>query len=306
MFCGFIPLLVSVILRQRTDVGAAKLAWGVAWHFGCKTLPVEKSSEFKFSKYGGPSAKNQNSATAANWFGCIGCRWIRQRPYFPSGYVPLDLRDHMLSQKLLVDVGVGTFTGKNQYRQHKSAAKSACPASFRPLAITSGSGHHLGDFHLKNAAPTDTGGQADLHERSVLGKNFKRWVGGQRYNIIVDSPPAPSYVKCRLASRLADFTNLSLTDPHRRWQRARNKQSTIHCPTLYIQKEYNRVLYHWKRYKEEKIEIVDLLIYKLYYLMLVFTNIPPSPQPILGFLTKCRFTKILQNWLGNDFRVWQK
>ncbi len=41
---------------------AAKLAWGVAWPFGRKTLPVEKSSEFKFGEYGSQSAENQNSA----------------------------------------------------------------------------------------------------------------------------------------------------------------------------------------------------------------------------------------------------
>jgi hypothetical protein len=31
----------------------------------------------------------------------------------------------MLSQKLLVDVGIGMFGGKNRYRRHKSATKSA-------------------------------------------------------------------------------------------------------------------------------------------------------------------------------------
>jgi hypothetical protein len=41
---------------------AAKLAWGVAWLFCRPTLPVEKSSEFKFGEYGGKSAENQNSA----------------------------------------------------------------------------------------------------------------------------------------------------------------------------------------------------------------------------------------------------
>jgi hypothetical protein len=40
----------------------AKLAWGVAWPFGCPKLPVEKSSEFKFGEYSGQSAENQNSA----------------------------------------------------------------------------------------------------------------------------------------------------------------------------------------------------------------------------------------------------
>jgi hypothetical protein len=39
---------------------AAKLAWGVAWPFGCPTLPLEKSSEFKFGKYSGQYAENQN------------------------------------------------------------------------------------------------------------------------------------------------------------------------------------------------------------------------------------------------------
>jgi hypothetical protein len=42
----------------------AKLAWGVAWPFGRPTLPVEKSSEFKFGEYSGQSAENQNSANS--------------------------------------------------------------------------------------------------------------------------------------------------------------------------------------------------------------------------------------------------
>ncbi len=52
----------------------------------------------------------------------------------------------MLSQKLLVDVRVGRFAGENRYWWRKSAAKSACTASFCPLAITSGPGRHLGAF----------------------------------------------------------------------------------------------------------------------------------------------------------------
>jgi hypothetical protein len=40
---------------------AAKLAWGIAWPFGCKTLQIEKSTEFKSGEYGGQSADNQNS-----------------------------------------------------------------------------------------------------------------------------------------------------------------------------------------------------------------------------------------------------
>jgi hypothetical protein len=78
----------------------------------------------------------------------------------------------MLSKKLLVDVGVGTFAGKNYYRQRKSTAKSARTPSFRPLAVTSGSGRHLGAFHLKNEAPTGTGGRADLRKGSVLREAF--------------------------------------------------------------------------------------------------------------------------------------
>jgi hypothetical protein len=73
----------------------------------------------------------------------------------------------MLSQKLLVDVSVDTFSGKNRY------AQSAHIASFCPLAPTSGPGRHLGAFfYLKNAAPTGAGALADLHETSVLRKAF--------------------------------------------------------------------------------------------------------------------------------------
>jgi hypothetical protein len=92
----------------------AKLAWSVDWPFGRKTLLVEKSSEFKFGEYGGLSAKNQNFATIAYWFG-------RHRPALnpPKGIFsirlrPFGSRDHMLSQKLLVDVGVGTFASENR------------------------------------------------------------------------------------------------------------------------------------------------------------------------------------------------
>jgi hypothetical protein len=52
----------------------------------------------------------------------------------------------MLSQKLLIDVGVDTFAAENRYRRRKSAAKSARKAFFRPLAITSGLGRHLEAF----------------------------------------------------------------------------------------------------------------------------------------------------------------
>jgi hypothetical protein len=52
----------------------------------------------------------------------------------------------MLSQKLLIDIGVDMFATENRYRRHKSAAKSAHTAFFRPLAITSGPGRHLEAF----------------------------------------------------------------------------------------------------------------------------------------------------------------
>jgi hypothetical protein len=53
---------------------AAKLAWGVAWPFGCPTLPVEKSSEFKFGEYSGQSAETRISATALTDLGGVGRR----------------------------------------------------------------------------------------------------------------------------------------------------------------------------------------------------------------------------------------
>jgi hypothetical protein len=52
----------------------------------------------------------------------------------------------MLSQKLLIDIGVDTFASKNHYRRRKSAALSARIASFRPSAITLGQGRHLEAF----------------------------------------------------------------------------------------------------------------------------------------------------------------
>jgi hypothetical protein len=91
---------------------------------------------------------------------------------FPSGYVPLDPGNHILSQKLLVDVGVDTFTGENHYRWRKSMTHSSLIVSFRPLAVTSGPGCHLGVFHRKNEVPTGAGARADLRERSVPHKAF--------------------------------------------------------------------------------------------------------------------------------------
>jgi hypothetical protein len=52
----------------------------------------------------------------------------------------------MLSQKLLIDVGVGKFTGENCHQRRKSAAKSARTTSFRHLAVKSSPGCHLEAF----------------------------------------------------------------------------------------------------------------------------------------------------------------
>jgi hypothetical protein len=78
----------------------------------------------------------------------------------------------MLSQKLLVDVGDGMFTGENHHQQHKSATKSACTASFHPWPSSQVQAIIQKLFHLKNEAPTGAGGRADLRETSVLCKAF--------------------------------------------------------------------------------------------------------------------------------------
>ncbi len=99
----------SIDMDMQHGIGHASWTWTCSMDMDIHaawTLPVGKSSEFKSGEYGGQSAKNQNSGTAANWS-------RRRRPsYFPSGYVPLAAGDHMLSQKLLVDVGVDTFVGE--------------------------------------------------------------------------------------------------------------------------------------------------------------------------------------------------
>jgi hypothetical protein len=50
----------------------------------------------------------------------------------------------MLSQKLLVDVVVGTFAGEYRYRQHNPPLSLLAP--FLSAPVTSGSGRHLGAF----------------------------------------------------------------------------------------------------------------------------------------------------------------
>ncbi len=63
----------------------------------------------------------------------------------------MDPGDQMLSQKLLVDVGVSTFASENHSHHF-----------FRPLAVTSG--------HLKDDAPNGAGARAGLRKRSVPRK----------------------------------------------------------------------------------------------------------------------------------------
>jgi hypothetical protein len=100
-------------------------------------MQIKKSIEFKSGEYGGQSAGIQNSANSPlGGFDSIGQRRIRQKPYLLSAYVPLDPADHMLSQKLLVDVGVNMFACEKRYRQRKSAAQSARIAFFCSMAIT--------------------------------------------------------------------------------------------------------------------------------------------------------------------------
>jgi hypothetical protein len=78
----------------------------------------------------------------------------------------------MLSLKLLVDVSVDTFAGKNHY-QRKSTPQSTCITSFHPLAVTPGPCCHLeAFFHLKNEALTGAGARADLVETYLPRKAF--------------------------------------------------------------------------------------------------------------------------------------
>jgi hypothetical protein len=74
----------------------------------------------------------------------------------------------MLEKKLLVDVGVDTFTGKNRYWRRKSATHSAGIASFCPLAVTSGPGPHLGAFSSLEQGSYWRWGPRSLRGRSVL------------------------------------------------------------------------------------------------------------------------------------------
>jgi hypothetical protein len=85
---------------------------------------------------------------AAGWFLRYRLALNPPKSLFSIRLHPSGLGGPHAVQKLLVDVIVDTFTGVNRYQRHKSAAQSACIASFRPLAITSGPGCHLGAFKI--------------------------------------------------------------------------------------------------------------------------------------------------------------
>ncbi len=44
-----------------------RLAWGITWTFACKTLQIEKSNDFKSSKYGSQTARVQNFQEQPGW-----------------------------------------------------------------------------------------------------------------------------------------------------------------------------------------------------------------------------------------------
>ncbi len=76
---------------------------------------IEKSSIFKSGKYGGQSVRVQNPAknywvVLAVWAGAKSAR----RQVFSIRINPMDPGCHMLSQKLLVDVGNDPFNNGNQ------------------------------------------------------------------------------------------------------------------------------------------------------------------------------------------------
>ncbi len=74
---------------------------------------VSKSSEFKSDEYGGQSPKTRIPATAAKRFGRRRPALNPQKDVFSIRLRPLASGDHMLSQKLLVEVGFFTFAGEN-------------------------------------------------------------------------------------------------------------------------------------------------------------------------------------------------
>ncbi len=74
---------------------------------------IKKSSEFKSSEYGCQSTRNQNFADS-HWVGLVTSAGVESAEMvFSIKICPLDLGEYMLSQKLLVDVGVEIFAREN-------------------------------------------------------------------------------------------------------------------------------------------------------------------------------------------------
>ncbi len=69
-------------------------------------LQIEESGEFKSGKYGGQSARVQNSAKSC-WVG-LACGQALNLPkdIFSVRICPIGPGDHMLSEKLLVDISI--------------------------------------------------------------------------------------------------------------------------------------------------------------------------------------------------------
>ncbi len=179
-----------------------RFAWGVALPFSCKTLQIDKSTEFKSGEYVGQSAGNKNSANSCCVVFCnVGRRWIHKKTYFPSGYILIDPGVYMLSEKLLIGVGVDTFAGKNSFWQRKSAAQSASVASFRPFS------HHV------RSRPSSR--IFFILRPTILHRNWQ--------------PPTHLYL--RLVGRLADFNNLSANSP--RWV-AKSSPRLIAPPCIFL------------------------------------------------------------------------
>jgi hypothetical protein len=84
--------------------------------------------------------------TAARWFGQCRPALSPLKGVFLLGIHHLGPGDHMLSQKLLVEVGVEMFAGLWPPKSARTAALSAPIASFCPFAVESGPRRHLTAF----------------------------------------------------------------------------------------------------------------------------------------------------------------
>jgi hypothetical protein len=90
--------------------------------------------------------------TAAGWFWLCGPTLNLPNDIFSIKICPLDPGDHMLSQKFLVEVNTGKFSGENWPLRPKytiPTTYSACIASFLPFATASGLQSFSSFFILK-------------------------------------------------------------------------------------------------------------------------------------------------------------